>query len=109
MRGKANHIRSLLCALFLLTVLCTAATGKVIYVDVDAVAEFDGSEWAFAYRTLQDAISKVQFGDEIRIAKGIYRPDRRTETSGRLGVRITASGDRAATFEQGRLRWVWRT
>ena len=82
MRGKANNIRSLLCALFLLAASCTAATGKVIYVDSDAVAEFDGSEWAFACRTLQDAISKVWFGDEIRVAKGIYRPDRRTTITG---------------------------
>ena len=104
MRGKANHIRSLLCALFLLAASCTAATGKVIYVDSDAVAEFDGSEWAFACRTLQDAISKVWFGDEIRVAKGIYRPDRRTTISGggRTGpvrTEITASGDQTATFE----------
>ncbi|MFC1793259.1 right-handed parallel beta-helix repeat-containing protein [Planctomycetota bacterium] len=99
MRSKANHLKLLLCALFLLAASCTAATGKVIYVDIDAVAEFNGSEWAFAYRSLQDAIAEVQPGDEIRVAKGIYRPDRRTEISGRLGVRITASGDRAATFE----------
>ena len=99
MRSKANYIRLLLCALFLLAVLCTAATSKVIYVDSGAVDEVDGSEWAFAYRTLQDAISEVQPGDEIRVAKGIYRPDRRTEISGRLGVQITASGDRTATFE----------
>ena len=104
MRGKANHTRSLLCALFLLAASCTAATGKVIYVDSDAVAEFDGSEWAFACRTLQDAISKVWFGDEIRVAKGIYRPDRRTTITGggRAGpvrTEITASGDQTATFE----------
>jgi len=104
MRDKANHIRSLLCALFLLAASCTAATGKVIYVDSDAVAEFDGSDWAFACRTLQDAISKVWFGDEIRVAKGIYRPDRRTTISGggRTGsvrTEITASGDQTATFE----------
>ena len=98
MRGKTNHIRSLLCALFLLTV-CTAVTGKVIYVDGDAIAEFDGSEWAFAYRTLQDAIAEVRPGDEIRVAKGIYRPDRRSTGPGRFGVQITASGDRTATFE----------
>ena len=104
MRSKANHFRLLLCALFLLAASCTAATGKVIYVDVDAVAIFDGSEWAFAYRTLQDAISKVQLRDEIRVAKGIYRPDRRTTIvgGGRTGperAEITASGDRTATFE----------
>jgi hypothetical protein len=104
MLRKTNHIRYLLCVLFLLAASCTAVSGKVIYVDSDAIAEFDGSDWAFACRTLQDAISKVWFGDEIRVAKGIYRPDRRTTISGggRTGsvrAEITASGDRTATFE----------
>ncbi|TKJ37159.1 MAG: hypothetical protein CEE38_09710 [Planctomycetes bacterium B3_Pla] len=99
MSSKANHSRLLLCALFLLTVSCTAATGKVIYVDGDAVAEFDGSEWAFAYRTLQDAISNAWFGDEIRVAHGTYRPDQAMFSGGRTGGTITASGDRTATFE----------
>ena len=99
MRGKANNIRSLLCALFLVAASCTAATGKVIYVDGDAISEFNGSDWASAYRTLQDAIAEVQPGDEIRVAKGIYRPDRRIGIPGRYGVQITASGDRTATFE----------
>lgn len=99
MRSKANHIRSLLCALFLLAASCTVATGKVIYVDVDAVAEFDGSDWAFACRTLQDAISKTWFGDEIRVAHGTYRPDQTTLSVGREAGAITASGDRTAAFE----------
>jgi len=99
MRSKANYIRPLLCALFLLAVSCTAAAGKVIYVDGDAVAEFDGSSWANGYRCLQDAIAEAQPGDEIRVANGIYKPDRRLEVSGRTGARITASGDWTATFE----------
>ena len=104
MRSKANYIRPLLCALFILAVSCTAATGKVIYVDVDAVAEYDGSSWALAYLCLQEAIAQVRPGDEIRVAQGIYRPDRqpafsggRTGRSGR--TEITESGDRTATFE----------
>ena len=102
MQGKANHIRLLLFALFLLATSCTAVTGKVIYVDRDAIAEFDGSSWAHAYWTLQDAIAEVRPGDEIQVANGIYRPDRRTSfVIGRGGGerRIEASGDRAATFE----------
>ena len=99
MRSKANYTRPLLCALFLLAASCTAATGKVIYVDVDAIAKYDGSSWANGYRCLQDAIAEVQPGDEIRIAEGIYRPDRRLEIAGRIGAQITASGDWTATFE----------
>jgi len=99
MRSKANYIRWLLCALFLLAVSCTTATGKVIYVDVDAVSKFDGSSWEHGYRCLQDAIAQVQPGDEIRVAEGVYKPDRRLEDSGRAGHQITASGDWTATFE----------
>ncbi len=102
MPGTANHIRPLLFALFLPAILCTAATGKIIYVDDDAIAEFDGTSWAHAYRTLQDAIAEVRLGDEIRVAKGIYKPDLRTSFGGRGGGgkrQIEASGDRTATFE----------
>ncbi|MBL7186538.1 MAG: hypothetical protein ISS70_09440 [Phycisphaerae bacterium] len=100
MSSKGNHVRSLLCALFLLAASCTAAAGKVIYVDGDAIAEFDGSDWAFAHRSLQDAISRARPGDEIRVARGTYRPDQQT-LSGRGGGAGTmrASGDRTATFE----------
>jgi parallel beta-helix repeat protein len=100
MQGKANHIRPLLFALFLLATSCTAATGKVIYVNASAIGVYDGSSWANGYRCLQDAIAEVRPGDEIRVANGIYQPDRRTSRVGRPGtVRIEASGDRAATFE----------
>ncbi len=99
MRGKANHIRPFMFALFLLAMSCTAATGKVIYVDDDAIAEFDGSSWAFAYRSLQEAIAEVLPGDEIRVAKGIYRPDVSRSSGPWRGGGSSASGDRDATFE----------
>jgi len=72
MPGKTNHIRALLFVLFLLATLCTVATGKIIYVDDDAIAQFDGSSWAFAYRNLQDAIAEVLHGDEIRVGYAGY-------------------------------------
>ena len=99
MASKADNIRSLVCALFLLAVSRTIATGKVIYVDADAVAEFNGSSWAFAHRTLQDAISNAWYGDEIRVAQGTYRPDQTVSPVGRVAGTVIASGDRAATFE----------
>ncbi|MBN1806540.1 MAG: hypothetical protein JW837_14930 [Sedimentisphaerales bacterium] len=102
MQGKANHIRPLLFALFILTMLCTAATGKVIYVDDDAMGEPDGLSWTRAYQALQDAISNAIYGDEIRVAKGTYKPDYKTiVTSTRGGARISleASGDPNATFK----------
>jgi parallel beta-helix repeat protein len=99
MPDEANHIRKLLFALFLLATSCTAVTGKIIYVDDDAIAEFDGSSWAFAYLSLQEAIAEVLPGDEIWVAKGVYRPDDHRTSEGLRGGGRSASGDREATFE----------
>jgi len=100
MRSKTNLVRSLLSVLFLSVPWCAVATGKIIYVDGDAVGTYDGSSWAYGYRCLQDALAEVRPGDEIRVARGIYKPDRRTVgyRSGSVS-RIEESGDRTATFE----------
>jgi parallel beta-helix repeat protein/predicted outer membrane repeat protein len=74
MRGKANYIRPLLFAVFLLATLCAPATGKVIYVDDDAAGANDGSSWTDAFSYLQDALPTASAGDEIRVAQGIYTP-----------------------------------
>ena len=66
---------------------------RVIYVDDDAVVGTgNGSSWQTAYRHLQDALATARTMAkpvEIRVAQGIYRPDR--------GVNQVA-GDREATF-----------
>jgi len=68
-------------------------TSEIIYVDPDATGANDGSSWADAYNYLQDALADANSADkpvEIRVAQGIYKPDR--------GVG-TALGDRHATFQ----------
>lgn len=99
MLSKANYLRSLPCALFLLMVSCPAARGKIIYVDIDATGTNNGSSWTTAYQCLQNALEEASAGDEIRVAEGIYPPDRRIEKAGRIGTRISSSGARIETFQ----------
>jgi len=76
----------------LLAALCTAAVGKIIYVDDDATGTNDGSGWENAYVYLQDALADANFAEkpvEIRVAQGIYMPDQGA---------IQTPGDREATF-----------
>lgn len=85
----------------LLAALTTAAAAhaggfgtRTMYVDAAAPTGSDGSSWTRAFRDLQDAIAQAdatasQFAHfEIRIAQGVYTPDRGT-------------GDRGASFVVG--------
>ena len=86
MKEKVKILVMLLAAL----VMVSTATGEIIFVDVDATGVNDGLNWADAFNSLQDALAVAQFGDEIRAAQGIYKPDE--------GIGITP-GDREATFQ----------
>jgi len=82
--------------------LCAAplAAGSVLYVDDDAEPGGDGQSWETAFRFLQDALDAAQPPgvpragggvEEIRVAQGLYLPDRDEENPG-------GTGDRTATF-----------
>ncbi|HUT47058.1 MAG TPA: right-handed parallel beta-helix repeat-containing protein [Sedimentisphaerales bacterium] len=73
-----------------------------IYVDDDAAGAGDGTNWTDAYLCLQDALAAARFGDEIRVAKGIYKPDQHFVKVRFAGVQ--ASSDRTATFQL--INWV---
>jgi hypothetical protein len=60
------------------------------YVDAEAPGTVhDGTSWGTAMLTLQDALAAAGSGDEIRMAAGVYKPDR--------GGTATA-GSREASF-----------
>lgn len=67
----------------------TADSGRTLYVDLSAHGTGDGSSWSNAFPTLQDALAAAESGCQIRVAGGVYTPDR--------GIG-TAPGDRRATF-----------
>lgn len=65
--------------------------GTVAYVDADAVGNNNGTSWADAFNHLQDALSWVQYGSEIRVAEGTYRPDENTNNP-------SGTDDRGSSF-----------
>ncbi len=73
--------------LILAVMLVTPAwAGEIIYVDDDAALGGDGTCWETAYRFLQDGLAdanKFEGEVEIRVAQGIYAPDRRLGHSDR--------------------------
>ena len=63
----------------------------ILFVDTNAPGPVhDGSNWTTAFRCLQDALTVAKYGDQIRVAQGIYKPDQGT------GI---IPGDRTATFQ----------
>ncbi|MHC4749075.1 MAG: BsuPI-related putative proteinase inhibitor [Planctomycetota bacterium] len=94
MSARANISKWVVISLIVVITCNEAFAGRIIFVDDDAAGAKDGSSWTDAYKYLQDALPDADFTDkpvEIRVAQGIYRPDRNTfEPNG--------TGDREATF-----------
>jgi hypothetical protein len=70
--------------------LLVPAFAKVIYVDDNASEGGNGGSWATAYKYLQDGLAVAEYGDEIWVAEGTYKPDQ--------GAGIS-KGDRTASFK----------
>jgi hypothetical protein len=72
----------------------TSTAQSTLYVDISATGANDGSSWCDAFLHVQDSLTAARASGgqviEIRVANGLYRPDR--------GGGITL-GDRTATFE----------
>ncbi len=74
-----DYRRAVMAAVLCTWALCPAAQAKVIYVDDDANGLNDGSSWVNAYRFLRDALADAKLAEkpvEVRVARGVYRPDR---------------------------------
>ena len=68
---------------------------KCLYVDPNATGTADGSSWQNAFHYLQDAfeaVAKAVDVNEVRVAAGIYRPDRSEDFP-------SGTGDRGASFK----------
>jgi predicted outer membrane repeat protein len=72
---------------------------QILYVDARAPGANTGSSWENAFRCLQNALpAALGSGAEIRVAQGVYKPDRQAAVS-RFGIEVRASGDRNGAFQ----------
>jgi parallel beta-helix repeat protein len=89
MGGKIK-ISSLFVISILLLTMAQTGFARQIFVDANATGSKNGSSWANAYTSLQDALAAASSGDKILVADGTYKPD--------MGSGITPK-DRGATFK----------
>lgn len=79
------HTRKPLVAAIVATIhtltLASAYGDTIWYVDQQALGPgSDGTSWCTAFDDLQDALEVAVYGDEIRVAEGVYTPDRGTSS-----------------------------
>lgn len=65
---------------------------KIIYVNQIAVGAQDGGSWVNAYTDLQTALAKAQAGDQIWVAKGVYKPTTKSDDEARKKSFVLVEG-----------------
>lgn len=82
----------------------------VVYVDIDATGNNDGTSWANAYNSLHDALNNTNIaGAEVWIAEGTYTPSSAsTPFINQYGLHIYGGfvGTEAAKFERTLDPWL---
>ena len=78
-RRRGNAMRRIRIAETLILLICLIfaqqVSAAVIYVNDDAPGPgHDGSSWQTAYLDLQQALDEAQWGDDIWVAAGVYKP-----------------------------------
>lgn len=86
MRRSAWRLRSLVLPALCVLALAGSLKAEVWHVNAAATVGGTGTNWEGAFSDLQDALALAQAGDEIWVAKGVYKADGRT-------------GDRGATYQ----------
>ncbi|APY06947.1 hypothetical protein BWZ20_00930 [Winogradskyella sp. J14-2] len=98
-----------------LLLLCLLVFGltqsqTVVYVDIDATGNNDGTSWANAYNSLHDALNNTTIaGAEVWIAEGTYTPtSASTPFINQYGLHIYGGfvGTEAAKFERTLDPWL---
>ena len=96
MRFGAVHTRAACALLVALALSMQASAGSILHVDGNAQPDGDGATWQTACRFLQDALAiaanPANGITEIRVAQGVYQPDRSESNP-------SGGGDRNATFD----------
>jgi len=99
-------------ALFAGVAVCAQLAGPawagVIYVRGDATGTKNGHSWADAYPDLQAALATAEWGDEIWVAQGTYKPT--TGTLRTVSFALEAGtglygGFAGAETERGQRNW----
>jgi hypothetical protein len=65
---------SMLLAIVFGAITTTAFSQQIIYVRADAQGNQTGQNWQDAFANLQNALNQASYGDEIRVAAGLYHP-----------------------------------
>jgi hypothetical protein len=59
--------------LFILPLIAASASARTLHGSASAGKTGDGSSWGSPYKTLQEALMRVESGETILIAEGTYK------------------------------------